>query len=432
MVCQTPVVPPALPPSQTVEALVDLVTPGTDVIVPLGNGEPVAFLDALEERADSLEGVRIHQMHPLRHRAHHTGRYGDRLRHVSYFLSPEIREDFRSGHLDLIPNDFHRVPALLQRRCRKPLVVVASSPPDHLGIVSMGVTADYAAALLDRFPVAVEVNPAMPRTGGRHQVSLSDAVGWTTAATDLVEVQLREPDDVDRSIAGFVAERIPNGATVQIGLGSVPSAVVDLLGDHRDLRIHTELFGDALMGLVESGAVRLTDASNEPAVVTTTAFGTRALYQWLGEEDLVSFRSVEVTNSPRVIGDLPQVCAINATMQVDLLGQCASESLGHHYVSSSGGQADFLRGAQLADDGQSFIVTRSTALDGTVSRIVADLAPGSVVTGHKNLVDKVVTEYGVAELEGRTVAERAEALIAIADPRFSDDLERASRQLAGH
>jgi len=369
-------VPPALPPSQTVEALVDLVTPGTDVIVPLGNGEPVAFLDALEERADSLEGVRIHQMHPLRHRAHHTGRYGDRLRHVSYFLSPEIREDFRSGHLDLIPNDFHRVPALLQRRCRKPLVVVASSPPDHLGIVSMGVTADYAAALLDRFPVAVEVNPAMPRTGGRHQVSLSDAVGWTTAATDLVEVQLREPDDVDRSIAGFVAERIPNGATVQIGLGSVPSAVVDLLGDHRDLRIHTELFGDALMGLVESGAVRLTDASNEPAVVTTTAFGTRALHQWLGEEDLVSFRSVEVTNSPRVIGDLPQVCAINATMQVDLLGQSLADDL---YDILSEGVHNVVKHA-----GAHAVTVSVTVDDGRVAATVEDdgVGPGEAPQGY--------------------------------------------------
>ncbi len=421
--------PPSLPPESTVAELVDLVGPGTDVIVPLGNGEPVAFLDELEARADSLEGVRVHQMHPLRHRPHHTGAFGDRLRHISYFLSPDIRADFAAGHLDLVPNDFHRVPAILRQRCRRPLLVVATSPPDHLGVVSMGVTADYAAALLGEVPVVVEVNPDMPRTAGSHQVRLTDCAGWTTSPYTLVETDVRPPDDVDRRIAEFVAERIPDGATVQVGVGSVPSAVAGLLVDHRDLRIHTELFGDALADLVESGAVRLTDGSGEPTVVTTTAFGTERLYRWLAEEDVVTFRSVDVTNSPRGIARLPLVRAVNATMQVDLLGQCASESLGHHYVSSSGGQADFLRGAQLAEDGRSLIVTRATALDGTVSRIVGELTPGSVVTGHKNLVDMVVTEFGVAELEGRTVTERAAALVSVADPRFREDLERAAHGL---
>ena len=421
----------AVPPPSSVESLVDLVEPGTDVIVPLGNGEPVAFLDALEARGDTLEGVRVHQMHPFRHRPHHSGVFGDRLRHVSYFLSPAIREDFAAGHVDLVPNDFHRVPTILRRRCRRPLLVVAASPPDHLGVVSMGVTADYAAALLGEVPVVVEVNPAMPRTSGRHQIQLADCAGWTTAEHQLLETSVREPDDVDRRIAGFVAERIPDGATLQVGVGSVPSAVVELLRDHRGLRVHTELLSDSLVDLVEAGAVRLTDGAGDPTIVTTTAFGTDRLYRWLAEEDVVSFQSVDVTNSPRVIASLPRICAVNATMQVDLLGQCASESIGHRYVSSTGGQVDFLRGAQLADDGRSFIVTRSTAVDGTVSRIVGELTPGSVVTGHKNLVDQVVTEFGVAELEGRTVDERAAALIAVADPRFREDLERAARDLLG-
>ncbi len=418
-----------VPPPTGVARLVDLVEDDTDVVVPLGNGEPVAFLDELEARADSLRGVRVNQMHPLRRRPHHQGAYGDRLRHVSYFLSAAIRSDFSSGSLDLVPNDFHRVPTLLRRRCRRPLVVVAASPPDGMGIVSMGVTADYAAALVGDAPVVVEVNPNMPRTSGSHRIALSDCAGWFEAATDLVEVPSRPPDDVDRAIAGLVAERIPDGATLPIGVGAVPNVVAGLLADHHDLRIHTELFGDALAGLVDSGAVRLSGAEGEPTIVTTTSFGSNDLYRWLGEHDVVDFRPVDHTNHPRVIGTQRRLHAVNATMQVDLLGQCASESLGHHYVSSTGGQADFLRGAQLAEDGQSFIVTHSTALDGTVSRIVPELSPGAVVTAHKNVVDKVVTEHGVAELEGRTLSERAEALVRIAAPQFRDELRAAARRI---
>ena len=420
-----------VPPPTSLSSLLDRVVPGTDVIVPLGNGEPVAFLDALEERGGSLVDVRVHQMHPMRRRRHHRGEFGDRMRHVSYFLSAAIREDFSAGHVDLVPNDFHRVPVLMRRRCDAPMLVVAASPPDHLGIVSLGVTADYAAALLGEVPVVVEVNPNMPRTSGAHLLALRDAVGWFEAATELVEVPVRPPDDVDRAIAALVAERIPDGSTLQVGVGAVPSAVAELLADHRDLRIHSELFGDALVGLVESGAVRLRGREGEPTIVTTTSFGSSDLYRWLGENDLVEFRSVDHTNHPRVVGSQPRLSAVNATMQVDLLGQCASESLGHHYVSSTGGQADFLRGAQLAEAGQSFIVTPSTALDGTVSRIVAELSPGAVVSAHKNVVDKVVTEHGVAELEGRTLAERAEALVRIAAPQFRDGLRAAARRLVG-
>ena len=429
----TTTAPAGIPPPVAPEELLAHVGPGTDVIVPVANGEPVAFLDALEAAADSLEGARVNQLLCLRPRRHHTGCFGTRLRHVSYFLGAPLRQNFERGEIDLVPNDFHAVPEILRRRCIRPLLVVAASAPDRHGYVSLGVAADYAAALLGEVPVVVEVNPQMPRTEGLHTFRLADAVAWTERNTALVEVPEPEPTAVDHAIAALVAERIPDGATLQIGIGAVPGLVAGLLTDHRDLGIHTELLGDAGMRLIDSGAVTGRHKSREKGLATTTTvMGTSALYDWADENPALFMLPVDISNHPCVIASQPDVAAINATMQVDLLGQCASESLGTHYVSSTGGQADFMRGAQLSDGGQSFIVTHATAHDTasgtTVSRIVSTLSDGAVVTAHKNLVDKVVTEHGVAELTGRTAAERARALIAVAAPEFREVLGRAAHE----
>ncbi|UDY35705.1 acetyl-CoA hydrolase/transferase family protein [Dermatobacter hominis] len=419
-------VPPAADPSD----LLRFVGPATDVIVPGPNGEPVGFVDALEAAAPGLDGVRVHQLDCQRDREYHTGCHGDRLRHVSYFLSRDMRPHYEAGGVDLVPNDFHAIPDLLRRRWRNPLLAVAASPPDRHGYVSLGLAADYAAALLGEVPVVIEVNPNLPRTNGLHTLHLSDALGWTEVTTELVETPPPPVTDVDRAIAERVAERIPDGATLQIGIGAVPGLVAGMLGDHRDLGVHTEVLGDAVMGLIESGAVNGRRKARERGLATTTiVLGGGELYEWADENPGLFLLPVDISNDPRVISQHDDLCSINATMQVDLLGQCASESLGTHYVSSTGGQADFMRGAQLSRGGQSFIVTHSTAVGGTVSRIVPTLTPGAVVSAHKNLVDKVVTEHGIAELTGRTVRERTEALIAVADPTFRDDLERAAKEL---
>ncbi len=426
----TTVVPPSV---ASAAELVSLVTPGTSVIVPVGNGEPVAFLDALEAAAanEQLEGVRVHQLLALRDRVHHTGCFGDRLRHVSYFLGSSLREHYERGQVDLVPNDFHAVPELM-RRLERPLLAVAASPPDAHGYVSLGVAGDYAAALLGEMPAVVEINPSMPRTQGEHTFRLADATAWIEHDSPMVAVPPAVATDVDRRIAALVAERIPNGAVLQFGVGAVPDLVAGMLADQHDLGIHTELLGDGVMGLIESGAANgRTKARERGLATTTTVMGSAALYDWAHENPAVYVLPVDISNDPRVIAQHTDVAAVNATMQVDLLGQCGSESLGSHYVSSTGGQADFMRGAQLSERGQSFIVAHSTAhdvaSDTVVSRIVPTLTPGAVVTAHKNLVDKVVTEHGVAELTGRTTTERAAALIAVADPAFRDELRACAR-----
>ena len=415
-------------PSPSADAVVDHVLDGHDLIVPTANGEPVTLLDAVEAAAaaERIDRVRVHQVFALRDRPHHAGAYGDRLRHVSYFLGASMRSHYEAGTVDLVPNDLGHIPSIL-RTLDDPLMVVTTSPPDEHGYVSLGTNANYAAALRGEVRLFVEVNARMPRTSGRNQLHLSDALGWVEADYDLVAAPPTTITDKDRAIAALVAERIPERACLQIGIGSVPEAVAGLLTDRRGLGVHTELLSDGVRALIESGAATgAHKARGRYQAVTTDAVGTQALYDFLDDNRHVVFWPVEETNDPRVLGELDRFCAVNATMQVDLLGQCASESLGTHYVSSTGGQADFLRGAAISDGGHAFIVTHATAHDvatGTeVSRIVPTLAPGAVVSTHKNLVDKVVTEHGVAELRGRTVRQRAEALIAVAAPEFREGL----------
>ena len=227
-----------------------------------------------------------------------------------------------------------------------------------------------------------------------------------------------------------MAERIPDGATIQAGIGSIPSALLAGLHDHHDLGVHTELLSDALIKLVEDGVATGTRkrlASGK--VVTTFALGTQRLYEFLHENPAVEFLPVDEVNDPRVIAGEDGFVSINATTEVDLVGQCASETVAGRYWSSSGGQADFARGAMYSRDGKAFVVLPSTAADGEISRIRATLTPGSMVTTSKNTVDHIVTEYGVAEMRGRSLSQRARALIRVAHPRFRDELAAKARRL---
>lgn len=402
---------------------------GSDVIVGAANGEPVGVLDAIEAASESLADVRLHQMIPLRPRPYIDGlRPG--LRHVSWFLSPDSREAFHRGDCDLIPNSFSDVPRMMRQAIRPCLVLAAASAPDRHGYFSLGTNSEYSAALIGEVPFFVEVNAQMPRTFGGNQLHLSDIVGFCECDRPLVEVPGPEPTDRDRRIAELVAERIPDGATLQAGIGAVPNLVLEQLSDHRELGVHTELFSDGYVSLVEEGVVTGTrKRTHRNKIVTTSALGTQRVYDFVADNPGVEFHPVEYTNDPRVISREPMMIAINATIEVDFLGQCASESIGSDYWSSSGGQPDFARGAVMSECGQAFIVLHSTTAHDTVSRIVPQLHPGAAVTTFKNIVDKVVTEYGVAELHGSSIAERTRRLIAIAHPSFREQLTADARKV---
>jgi acyl-CoA hydrolase len=407
----------------TAEDVLNHLSDGADVIVPIANGEPVTVLDAIEANADRFDDVRIHQMHALHDRPSLRGELRPHVRHISYFLSPIARPAFLSGGLDLVPNHFSEVPQILRTTTKCTLVVAAASLPDRHGYFSLGTACDYVASLIGEVPFFLEVNPQMPRTFGENQIHVSQLVGWCEADYPLVEVPPTTITDVDRRIAAHVAALIPDGSTLQAGIGAIPNAIMTLLENHRDMGIHTELLSDGVMDLVEAGVVTGTKkAVRRGKIVTTFALGTRALYEWIHENSAVELLPVAWVNDPRVIARDPNFVSINATTEVDFLGQCASETIGGRYYSSSGGQADFARGAMYAANGKGFIVVPSTTKDGAVSRIRPRLHEGSAVTTLKNTVDHVVTEYGVAKLRGRSIRERTEALIGIAHPSFRDEL----------
>jgi acyl-CoA hydrolase len=416
--------------AQPQEAVLRHVEPGADLIMPNANGEPVGVVDALEEHADQLDGVRIHQMHALYERRYINGEFGDSLRHVSYFLAPATRKAYLAGHCDLVANNFSEVPQLLRRNTKHSLVIAAASPPNRHGYFSLGTNCDYTATLIGEVPFFLEVNAQMPRSLGGNQVHVSQVVGFAEADFPLHEVPPPPVTDVDRAIAAHVAERIPDGATIQAGIGGMPNALLAMLKDHQHLGVHTELLSDGVMDLVEAGVVTGTKKTlRRGKVVATLALGTRRFYDFLHENSAVDFAPVDWVNDPRVIARMPDFVSINATTEVDFYGQCASETVGGRYYSSSGGQADFARGAMYAENGQGFIVLASATRDGSMSKIRPTLTPGSVVTTTKNTVDKIVTEYGVAEMRGRTMSERARGLIAIAHPSFRDELTAEARAM---
>lgn len=403
--------------------LMSLMHPGTDLIIPIANGEPHLLLDLLEANYEQLDRVTAHQMLTLRERAYIRGEMKGHLSHVSYFLSGATRKAFLSGAVDLIPNVFSEIPELLRDTLKHPVVIAVASPPDEHGYFSLGTQADYVSEFIGKVPFILEVNRHMPRTFGKNQVHMSQIEGYVKNDILLTEEKCPVISEKDKKIASFITSEIKDGDTLQVGIGAVPNAVMSMLRNHRNLGIHTEMLTDGIVDLVASGAVTgMNKRTHQGKIITTFAYGTQRLYEFLHNNPGVEFLPVSTVNDPYEIAKEDNMVSINATTEVDLYGQCASETIGGNYYSSTGGQADFARGAQLAKNGKGFICMYSTAKNDSMSRIKLRLSPGSVVTTSKNEVDCIVTEYGIAKLHGKSLRKRVEALIAIAHPKFRDEL----------
>lgn len=415
---------------KTISQFLEMVSDGDDLIIPLANGEPQTLLDALEANAMRFSNVRIHQMHALKPRAYIQGAYPGHLRYVAYFLSGATRQAFWDGKCDLVPNHFHEMPRLLRETVKPSLVLAAASPIDRHGYFSLGTNADYTASFIGEVPIFLEVNAQMPRTYGENQVHISQVAGYIEVDYPLHEVKPPTVTEADIKIAEFVAERITDGSTLQVGIGAIPNAILARLTEKRDLGIHTELLTDGMVDLVEAGVITgVAKTTHRGKMVATFALGTKRLYDFIHENAGVEMLPVELVNDPREIAKEERMISINATTEVDFLGQCASETVAGRYYSSSGGQADFARGARFAKYGKGFICMHSTTKQGTISRIRPQLSPGSAVTTSKNDVDQVVTEYGVAELRGKSIKQRTEALISIAHPAFREELRFEAKRL---
>ncbi len=404
------------------EQLIDLIEPGADIIVPIANGEPTRLLDLMEEHAGQLSEVKIHQMLALRERAYIRGEI-EGLRHVSYFLSGATRNVYQQAKMDLVPNNFHEMPRLLQKTTTMSMIMTVASPMDEHGYFTFGTQADYIAEFVGKVPFILEVNDQMPRTFGRNQIHISQIVGYVEHHAPLAEEKVSAVSEKDIQIASAIIGDIQDGDTLQIGIGSVPNAVISMLKDHRHLGIHTEMLPDGVANLVDSGAIDGTRKYTNPGkIVATFAYGSKKLYDFIDGNPAVEMLPVSLVNDPREIAKEKNIVSINATTEVDFYGQCASETVGGRYYSSSGGQIDFARGVRFAENGKGYICMPSTAKNDSLSRIKMNLSPRSVVTTGKNDVDNIVTEYGVARLHGVSIAERTKRLIGIAHPKFRDEL----------
>ena len=410
---------------------VALVRDGDSIIVPTGVGEPPALLAALSDRRRTLQGVRISQILAMRPYAYLDPATVDHVRHVAFFYGGATRAGGQAGWIDFIPNHFSEIPGLIERgQIPAEVVFTMASPMDAHGWFSISLATDYTlAAIRQARAVVLEVNPHVPFAYGNCHVHVSQVAALVESLEPLLEVGLPKIGPVQEAIGRQVADLIEDGSTLQIGYGGIPDAVVMQLTKKHDLGIHTEMNGDGILTLIDSGAVTNRRKNYRPGkMVATFALGSRRLYSFLDRNPALEMHPVDTTNDPALAGLNDNLVAINATLQIDLLGQCGSESLGALPYSGTGGQADFVRAANRSRGGKAFIVLPSTARNDTVSRIVPVLSPGTHVSTGKNEVNYVVTEYGVAQLRGQSARQRAAALIAIAHPRFRDDLrEQAGR-----
>jgi acetyl-CoA hydrolase len=353
------------------------------------------------------------------------------FRHNALFVGRNVREAVNAGRADFTPVFLSEVPQLFETTLPLDVALVQVSPPDKAGFCSLGISVDCArpAALAARTVIA-QVNARMPRTLGDSFLHVSQINYLVAADAELPEVVCESPDAASRAIARNVAGLIEDGSTLQTGIGSVPNAVLEALSGHKRLGVHTEMFSDGLLDLIESGAVDCSlKTYHTGKVVASFVMGSRRLYDFVDDNPLVEMHPVTFTNDPAHIALNDRMVSINSAIEVDLTGQVCADSIGHQLYSGIGGQLDFIRGASRARGGKAIIAMPSTARGSVTSRIVAELRPGAGVVTTRGDVHYVVTEHGVADLHGRTIRERARSLIGIAEPRFRDGLEAEARRL---
>jgi len=398
---------------------------GDFIVVPTGVGEPPTLLTALSEQRLDFRDVKVGQILALRKYGYIDPATVDHVRHVAYFFGGATREGGQAGWIDFIPNYFSEIPMQIERGLMPADVVFSmASPMDDEGFFALSLGADYTmAAVAKARAVVLEVNPHVPFAFGNCRVHVSKVAALVESEEPVLEVGLPKIGIVQEAIGKYVADMIDDGSTLQIGYGGIPDAVVMQLAHKRDLGIHTEMIGDGILSLVECGAVTNRRKNYLPGkMIATFALGSGKLYRYMHRNPALEIHPVNYTNDPALAGMNDNLVAINATLQIDLLGQCGSESLGSAPFSGTGGQSDFVRAANRSKGGKAFIVLPSTAKDDTISRIVPVLSPGTHMTTSKNDINYVVTEYGVAQLRGKSASQRARELIGIAHPAFRAEL----------
>jgi 4-hydroxybutyrate CoA-transferase len=412
------------------EAVADLRS-GDQVYVQCAAATPSVILDALVARAPELHNVSMVHLHTEGPGPHLAPEMAPHFRHRALFIGPNARKAINEGRAEYIPAFLSDIPHLFSGGLI-PLdaVLINVSPPDAHGFCSLGTSVEaMQAAIQAAGMVIAQVNRAMPRTLGESFVHVDD-IDYGVEV-DIPPYDYPDPTigEIERRIGEFVADLVPDGATLQMGIGAIPSAVTLFLGDKKDLGIHTEMMTNCVVDLVESGIVTgIAKERNRGKIVCSFMMGTQKLYRFVDDNPMVEMRACDFTNDTHIIRSFRRMTAINSAISIDLTGQICADSIGWHMYSGVGGQMDFMRGAALAPEGRAIIAMPATAADGRVSRITPFLAEGSGVVTTRAHARTIVTEWGVAELHGKSIRERAQELIAIAHPDFRDELTAQARK----
>jgi len=414
------------------DAALALVHSGQRVYIGGGCGVPAALLEALVARAPELHNVEIIHMLTAGDDPTTAPEFGDAFRHNALFIGSNVRRAVLEGRADFTPVFLSEIPRLFRSGVLPiDVALIQVAPPDPHGFCSLGVEVGctLTAAQLARTVIA-EINTRMPRTLGDSFIHCSRISACIETDRPLCETHMGTDNPVAERIGQRIAELIPDGATLQLGIGAIPNAVLRSLSHKRHLGIHSELFSDGVIDLVEAGVI---DGEAKTLhcgkLVAGFVLGTRRLFDWVHNNAMVELHPTDYINDPFVISQHKRMVAINSALQIDLTGQVCADSIGTRLYSGAGGQVDFIRGAGRSEEGVPIIALPATAQDGKLSRIVPTLEPGAgVVTGRYD-VHYVITEFGVAQLHGKTLAQRARSLIAIAHPDFRESLTAAAKKL---
>ena len=410
---------------QTADEALRSVRSGARVYIQPGCAEPEALVEALMRRAPELYGVEIVHMMTMGCAPYVAPEMAGHFRHNAMFIGGNVRAAINDGRADYTPIYLSEIEALFESGAMPiDVALIEVSPPDPHGFCSFGVGVDttLTAAKCARYVIA-QVNDYMPRTYGDSFIHVSDIDAVVESSRPLCELKKPEVIDMHVAVARNVAGLIEDGAVLQTGVGGIPDAVLPFLGDRKDLGIHSELVSEGVIPLIENGVITGARKNYKPRkIIVGFALGTRRFFEFIDNNPIFEFHPTAYTNDPALIARNDNMVAINSALQLDLTGQVCSDSIGNQVYSGIGGQVDFLRGASRSKGGKPIIAISSTAKDGTISRIVPMLSPGAGVFTSRGLVRYVVTELGVAYLHGKSIRERARALIQVADPKFRAEL----------
>ena len=411
----------------TPEGAMALIKSGDSVYLHAGAATPQLLVDAFSKRAMSLEDVTITHILTLGDAKYTAPEFKGHVRMNSLFTGTNVRDAVNSARADWTPIFLSEIPGLfLKGHIPVDVAIIHISPPDHHGFCSFGVSTDttIAACKVAKIIIAM-VNQKMPRVHGDNFIHASKLDYIVEADTPLFQAPKIELSERHMKIGRHIADLIEDGSTLQMGIGAIPDATLHYLKNKKNLGIHTEMFSDGVVGLVEAGVINGEEKTLHPGkVVSSIVMGSQYVYDFIHENPFMEFHPTDYVNDPYIIAQNSKMVAINSSIEIDLTGQVCSDSMGRKNFSGIGGQVDFMRGASRSKGGKPIIAMPSTAKKGTQTRIVMDLKPGAAVTTSRGDVHYVVTEYGVAHLHGKNLRERARALIRIAHPDFREDLER--------